>query len=717
MPRPLRRVFDYSLPSDLPRPKVGSRVRVPFGRSEVVAIVAGFSDTSAHRLKPVIDVLDADGFLAPDLIALAEWLSGYYHHPLGEVYATLLPSAARRGAMPAPRWPLSWTATAGDADRLARAPRQREAFERLTSLGVAVPERELRSLGIDRRTLLALADKGLVESRETKPDYRIGRSPISLNPEQQAAVSAIGASIGTHTTHLLDGVTGSGKTEVYMRVIAKVLAHGGQVLVLVPEIGLTPQTLARFRRRFGAAAALHSAETDNARLGTWSQCRSGDHRILIGTRSAVFTPFAKLRLIIVDEEHDTSFKQHEGLRYSARDVACKRAQLLEIPAVLGSATPSLESLANVGRRRYRRNVLQSRAGGASMPRFRVIDIRGQRLRDGLSDTLLRAIRRHLDAGNQVLVFINRRGFAPTCLCSACGWQARCADCDARLTLHQSPPALHCHHCDRRYRYPDTCPDCGTDTLVHLGTGTQRVDAALREHFPGVPLYRIDRDTARGPARFAAQLDAIRQGEAAILVGTQMLAKGHHLPAVTLVAVVDADNGFLSSDFRAPERTAQNIVQVAGRAGRAERPGEVWIQSFDPENPNLKALIEHGYPGFAAMQATERRAARLPPYAAMAMLRAESANPKAAIELLERAADVFQSTDRGAERTEDDHHELELMGPVPAPIARLRNRFRYQYMICARRRGPLHAALSALEAAAPAVPNVRWSIDVDPLDTF
>lgn len=730
VPRPLRRVFDYSLPAHLHRPNVGARVRVPLGRAEVVGIVTGFRETSAHRLKPVINVLDDDGFLVPDLITLADWLSDYYHHPLGEVYATLLPTAARRGAVPEPRWPLSWTAAPGDSARLARAPRQRGAFETLQGLGVGVPEQELRALGIDRRTLVALRDKGLVSAAETKPAYRVEPSPISLNPEQQAAVHAIRASIGKRATHLLDGVTSSGKTEVYMRVIANVLDQGGQVLVLVPEIGLTPQTLARFRRRFGAAAALHSAESDNVRLATWMQCRSGDHRILIGTRSAVFAPFADLRLIIVDEEHDTSFKQQEGLRYSARDVALKRAQLLEIPTVLGSATPSLETLANVTRGRYRRNVLKSRAGGASMPQFRVIDIRGRRLRDGLSDTLLQAIRRHLDAGNQVLVFINRRGFAPTCLCAACGWQARCADCDARLTLHESPRALHCHHCDRRYRYPDTCPDCGADTLVHLGTGTQRVDAALREHFPGIPLYRIDRDTARGPTRFAAQLDAIRQGGAAILVGTQILAKGHHLPAVTLVAVVDADNGFLSSDFRAPERTAQNIVQVAGRAGRAERPGEVWIQSYDPDNPNLVALIEHGYAGFAAIQATERRGARLPPYAAMAMLRAESTNARAAVELLRLASDVIRrASDSHGRQTSGDrpgtpmgtagdaHPEFELMGPVPAPIARLRNRFRYQYMICARRRGPLHAALSALEAAELAVPNVRWSIDVDPLDTF
>ena len=707
---------------------------MPFGRSEVVGIVTGYSETSAHRLKPVTDVLDDDGFLAPDLIVLAQWLSSYYHHPLGEVYATLLPSAARRGAVPEPRWPLSWIATASDDARLARAPRQREAFETLQGLGAAVPERELRALGIDRRTLVALADKGLAKSAETKPAYRAARSPISLNREQQTAVRAIMATIGTRVTHVLDGVTSSGKTEVYMRAIAKVVDNGGQVLVLVPEIGLTPQTLARFRRRFGAAAALHSAESDIARLHTWMHCRSGEHRILIGTRSAVFAPFANLGLIIVDEEHDTSFKQQEGLRYSARDVALKRAQLLEIPAVLGSATPSLETLVNVARGRYRRSVLESRAGGASMPRYRVIDIRGRRLRDGLSDTLLQAIRRHLDVGNQVLVFINRRGFAPTCLCSTCGWQARCVDCDARLTLHESPRALRCHHCDRRYAYPDACPDCGADTLVHLGTGTQRVDAALREQFPGIPLYRIDRDTTRSPTRFAAQLDTIRKGGVAILVGTQILAKGHHLPAVTLVAVVDADNGFLSSDFRAPERTAQNIVQVAGRAGRADRPGEVWIQSYDPGNPNLNALIEHGYAGFAAIQAAERRAARLPPYAAMAMLRAESTDAKGAVQLLRLAGDVIRHAwdsqrrlaSGSRQRSElgtpiqtvgDSHEEFELMGPAPAPLTRLRNRFRYQYMICARRRGPLHAALSALESAELAVPNVRWSIDVDPLDTF
>ena len=733
VPRPLRRVFDYSLPKHLRQPSIGVRVRVPFGRSEVVGIVTGCSETSAHRLKPIIAVLDDEGLLTPDLIALAQWLSGYYHHPLGEVYATLLPSAARRGAAPDPRWPLSWTATAGDTARLARAPRQQEAFEVLRDLRVAVPERELPALGIDQRTLGALADKGLAKSAETKPVYRVERSSISLSPEQRAAVRAIEASIGSRAIHLLDGVTGSGKTEVYMRVIAGIIDNGGQVLVLVPEIGLTPQTLARFRQRFGAAAALHSAEGDSARLSTWMRCGAGDHKILIGTRSAVFTPFANLRLIIVDEEHDTSFKQQDGLRYSARDVACKRAQLLRIPAVLGSATPSLETLANVARGRYRRNALKSRVGGARMPRFRVIDIRGRRLRDGLSDPLLRAMRRHLDAGNQVLVFINRRGFAPTCLCSSCGWQARCADCDARLTLHENPRELRCHHCDRRYAYPDACPDCGAQTLLHLGTGTQRVDAALREQFPGIPLYRIDRDTARSPTRLAAQLDAIRQGGTAILVGTQMLAKGHHLPAVTLVAVVDADSGFLSSDFRAPERTAQNIVQVAGRAGRAERPGEVWIQSYDPANPNLNALIERGYGGFASIQADERRAARLPPYAAMAMLRAESTDAAAALELLRLAINVIREAwDSHRHRasgghpngelgtsieTAEDSHEFELMGPVPAPLARLRNRLRYQFIICARRRRPLHAVLAALEAAELAVPNVRWSIDVDPLDTF
>ena len=709
VPRPLRRVFDYAVPAGEPAPAVGARVRVPFGRTEIVGVVTGVRRESDRPLKTIAEVLDRAAFLPSDLVELAHWLSRYYHHPLGEVFGTMLPAAARRGDAARPRASRCWLPA---VDGLAqRAPRQAEALRLLRSVGGPVPDAEIRSLGIDRRALGALVRKGLVAEVEARPEYRVVASPFELNDEQRRAVDAVADAGEDADTVVLEGVTGSGKTEVYMRAIAEVLARGGQALVLVPEIGLTPQALARFRARFGAAAALHSAAPDAERFDTWMRCASGHHRVLVGTRSAVFTPFADLRLIVVDEEHDASFKQQEGLRYSARDVAVKRGRILGVPVVLGSATPALQTVTNVARGRYRHAVLSRRAGAATLPEYRVLDVRGRRLRDGLSDRLVDVLRRHLKAGNQALVFVNRRGFAPTCLCATCGWQARCTACDARLTIHETPRGLRCHHCGRRHRLPDACPDCASATLIGLGTGTQRVESALGACFPDVPLYRFDRDTTRGPARLDAQFDLLRGGGPAILVGTQMLAKGHHLPAVTVVAVVDADSGFLSADFRAPERTAQLIVQVAGRAGRAERAGEVWIQTYDPGNPNLGALVEEGYRGFAATELGRRREAGLPPFAAMAVLRAESVDGAACEALLKRARGVLRDALAATAGP------WEVLGPAPAPMARRSGRLRFQCLVLADRRPALHAALTRLEEAEIQASKVRWSIDVDPYDTF
>ena len=709
VPRPVRRVFDYAVPAGEPVPPVGARVRVPFGRTEVVGVVAGARPDSKRRLKNILEVIDPSGFLPADLVELAVWLSRYYHHPLGEVFGTMLPAAARRGEAARPRPDRAWLAEADGA--VHRAPRQAEALLALRSFAGPVPDTEIRHLGIDRRALAALVRKGLVAEVEERPEYRVRPSPFDLNDEQRRAVETIVGATADAGTVVLEGVTGSGKTEVYMRAMAEVVAGGGQVLVLVPEIGLTPQTLARFRERFGNAAALHSAAPDAVRLDTWLRCANGQHKVLVGTRSAVFAPFADLRLIVVDEEHDASFKQQEGLRYSARDVAVKRGRILGVPVVLGSATPALQTLDNAGRGRYRSVLLTRRAGQATLPEYRVLDVRGQRLRDGLSDRLVGVLDRHLRAGNQALVFVNRRGFAPTCLCTGCGWQARCDWCDARLTVHETPPGLRCHHCGRRYRLPDTCPACAAPSLIGLGTGTQRVESALGARFPDVPLYRFDRDTTRGPARFDAQFQLLRGGGPAILVGTQMLAKGHHLPAVTVVAVIDADNGFLSADFRAPERTAQLIVQVAGRAGRAERAGEVWIQTYDPGSPNLRALVEQGYRGFAETEIAHRREAGLPPFAAMAVLRAESAREGACEAVLERAGRVLRDALR------DDAGQWDVLGPAPAPMARRSGRLRFQCLVLASRRPALHTALARLEQAEIQASNVRWSIDVDPYDTF
>lgn len=706
VPRPLRQTFDYAVPAHLAVPAAGTRVRVPLRAASVVGVVCGHGVATEQPLKPIDEVLDAAPLLPADLVDLARWLARYYHHPLGEVFATILPAKARRGAATGLVDEMVWRWTGSDdVDALARAPRQRAAFERLRESG-SIYEFELAALGLDRRHMAALAAKGFAHSAPLRPSYHAPAAWANrLTAEQAAAVHRATDALGTPTTHLLDGVTGSGKTEVYLRVIAEAISRGGQALVLVPEIALTPQTTARFKACFGAAATLHSGNTDAQRFDVWQKCAQGIHKVLIGTRSAVFAPFRDLAVIVVDEEHDGSFKQGDGLRYSARDVAVKRGQMLSVPVLLGSATPSLESLENVRRRRYSRSRLPRRAGGASMPAMRVVDVRGERLHSGFSEPLHGAIGRHLDAGGQVLVFVNRRGFAPVLLCTTCAWTATCEHCDARLTLHRRPHRLRCHQCGFSRLPPPACPECGRVDFVHVGTGTQRAEAALVERYPGIPCYRIDRDTTRSVRRLEADLAAIREGRPAILVGTQMLAKGHHLPAVTLVAVLNADAGFLSADFRAPERTAQLIVQVAGRAGRAERPGEVWIQTLDPDNAHLAALARSGYAGFAVAEGRARAEAHMPPFAAMALIRAESKVEAQARDLLGKAADALHGDD------------VEVLGPAPAPVARRADYHRYQVMALAPRRVHLHRALDRLEAAAPKAPGVRWSIDLDPLDTF
>ena len=706
LPRPLRRTFDYALADADTVPSPGARVRVPFGRSLVVGMVLDINDSSPHELKTIERIIDDDPLLPPDLVDLARWLASYYHHPIGDVLKTMMPVRARQGAKAEPVEDVVWQVSAdpSNADALlARAPAQRAAFDRLRELGRAA-DAELGSLGINRQPLAALLAKCLVERTVTTPTYAVRDSAIEPTPEQTAAVGTIAGTLGSAATHLLEGVTGSGKTEVYLRVIEEVLESGRQALVLVPEIALTPQTTARFQERFGATATLHSGMTDPQRFDTWQKCRNGADKVLIGTRSAVLAPFADLGVIVVDEEHDGSFKQQEGMRYSARDVAVKRGQMLSIPVVLGSATPSMESFENVRRGRYRHLRLTRRVAGRTMPRFQIADIRGERLHGGISTPLHRTIGAHLAAGNQVLAFINRRGYAPVLLCSDCGWQAECDHCDVKLTYHRLPRQLRCHHCDRRRPIPRGCPSCGANDLVLVGTGTQRTEETLRTRHPGIPLYRIDRDTTRSTRRLEADLAAIAEGKPAILVGTQMLAKGHHLPNVTLVAVLDADGGFLSPDFRAPERTAQLIVQVAGRAGRGDRPGEVWIQTYDPENANLGALIESGYPGFVESERRRRENALMPPFVSLAIVRAESPSADAALNLLRRAADALAA------------EGLELLGPAPAPIARRADRYRSQLLLLARRRRDLHRALDVLEQADIQARGVRWSIDVDPLDT-
>jgi primosomal protein N' (replication factor Y) len=560
--------------------------------------------------------------------------------------------------------------------------------------------------------LKTLARRGWLESverPEAAPAAGEGRPGPALTADQSRAVEAIGGALGGFSAWLLHGVTGSGKTEVYLRLIARVLDSGRGALVLVPEIALTPQLVARFRERLPVpVVALHSSLADGARAAAWRAAAAGRAPVVIGTRSAIFTPMPAPGLIVVDEEHDASYKQQEGFRYSARDLAVARAQRAGVPVVLGSATPSLESLANVAGGRYTKLSLPERTGRAGKPRVAVIDLRVHAARDGLSPPAVAAIERHLAADGQVLVFLNRRGYAPTMFCPGCGWIAPCSACDARLTVHLRRARLLCHHCGADEDMPFACPRCGSE-LAPVGEGTERVETTLRQIFPAATLVRIDRDVIRRRGDMEEALASVADGRARILLGTQMLTKGHDFPDVTLVVVLAADQGLFGADFRASERLAQQVVQVAGRAGRGDRAGEVLIQTSHPEHPLLQCLIKEGYEGFAAGALDERRAAGWPPYSHLALMRAD-APARADVHAFLQAALAAAPARRGP--------GLRLFGPAPASMEKRAGRHRAQLLVESPGRTSLQKFLAAwlpavVELRAPRA--LRWSVDVDPIE--
>ncbi len=720
VPAPLYRVFDYLPPAgvDPGALAAGVRVRVPFGPRRLVGVlteVAASSAVAPAALRRAEAVLDNAPPCGRPIYDLCRWAATYYHHPLGEVFAAALPKSLRQGAAAERRQPRWWRATAAgreaDPAALRRAPKQARILATLSASPRGLAENVLHEHHAPLRPAIeALLSRGFVERCEpasVSPEKPPEAGP-QPNPEQAAALAAI-ARTGFEPV-LLDGITGSGKTEVYLRLIADILAAGKQALVLVPEIGLTPQLIARFRRRVAApVVVLHSALSDRERLDAWLAARDGDAGVVIGTRSAVFTPLARPGIFIVDEEHDLSFKQQDGFRYSARDLAVRRAANAHVPVVLGSATPSLESLGNARAGRYRHLHLRRRAAEASMPHIQVLDVRGRPMHQGLSAPLLGHMQRHLDGGGQVLLFLNRRGFAPTLMCHHCGWVAECRRCDSHVTLHRRAARLRCHHCGGEQRVPDRCPACEAPDLLALGEGTQRIEQVVREHFPEVGIARIDRDSTTRKGSFESLLAAVESGDTRILIGTQMLAKGHHFPGITLVGMVNVDQGLFSTDFRATERMAQIVVQVAGRAGRAEQPGEVFIQTHHPEHPLLVRLIRDGYAGFAEAALAEREMAGLPPFSFLALLRAESTRADEPLRFLHEAA-------AAAARLRGEG--LEMWGPVPAPMERRAGRVRAQLLIQAKTRAPLHALLRPLARSLrelPAAQRVRWSIDVDPQD--
>ncbi|WXL25320.1 primosomal protein N' [Ectopseudomonas mendocina] len=730
LPSPLRRLFDYLAPANVPRSALqpGARLRVPFGRREVIGIlveVAHQSDVPPEKLKPALELLDPKSPIPEPLFKLCLWTAQYYQHSLGDTLSWALPVLLRQGEPAEARQERFWSVVPGakaDDPRLSRAPRQRDALKTLAQHPHGVAHQLLSKLQLSKDSLDLLREKGLVqvEVRRLAAHERHGpwlaQPELPLNAEQRAATDAIRSGFGDFKTFLLAGVTGSGKTEVYLQLIRETLEAGKQALVLIPEINLGPQTLARFEQRFNARIALlHSAVNDRERLDAWLAARDGEADIIIGTRSALFTPMQRPGLIIIDEEHDASYKQQEGLRYHARDLAVVRAHQENIPIVLGSATPSLESLHNAHSGRYALLRLQQRAGGAKAPRYIRLDVKSLPLDSGISGPLQQAIRQTLDAGQQVLVFLNRRGFAPTLLCHDCGWFSECPRCDARMTVHQRSRELRCHHCGHVERQPSNCPTCGKVDLRPVGAGTERAEERLEILFPDVPVLRVDRDSTSRKDAMNNLFKTVQRGEPCILVGTQMLAKGHHFPRVTLVAILDADGGLFSADFRASERMAQLIVQVAGRAGRAEEPGKVVIQSHLADHPLLVQLTEQGYFAFAEQALSERRAAGLPPFCHLALLRAEAHKPGQAEDFLDQACSEAEYL-----LGELNLSGIELLGPVPAPMERRAGRFRAQLLLQGNARAGLHRLLHYWMPVLEQMPSgraVRWSLDVDPIDLF
>ncbi|MBD83919.1 MAG: primosomal protein N' [Acidiferrobacteraceae bacterium] len=724
LPVRLRRLFDYRVDHLAKVPDTGARVLVSLQKRKVVGVVCASSETSAlplSKLKAVSRVLDDKPLLPKELFRLLLWVAAYYHHPIGDVLQTALPVRLRRDSPAEPKPVVLWRISDAGRERLdtipARYAAQRQVLELLVSAeGAALPSKSLSSTLPNVATVLArLEMQGFVEKVvvDTPGLPREREAPPTLNQAQQAASVSLEEAAGTYAPFLLDGITGSGKTEVYLDCACRTIARGRQALVLVPEIALTPQLIARFEGRLGSAlAVLHSGLTDTERHRAWWRAREGSAAVVLGTRSAVFAPLARPGVIIVDEEHDLSYKQREGFRYQARDIAVKRAQLADIPVVLGSATPSLESMANAANGRYRHLKLESRAGSAKLPKVEILDLNRLALNDGLSAPVVNALKECLLRGEQSLVFVNRRGFAPVIVCTDCGWQALCPRCDARQTLHRVSGRAICHHCGRQAPAPSTCPQCQKETLFPAGEGTQRVEEALVRIFPEAAVMRIDSDALGVPDEMARALQAVRDHKVDILVGTQMLSKGHDFAGVTLVCVLAADQGLYSLDFRGSERLFQQLSQVSGRAGRRETRGAVLVQTAHPEDPAFARLREHNFAGFAKEALVERQTAGYPPYVRFALMRAESTQSGAAIRFLQSAALAGENL---ASRS-----AVEIMTPVPSPMERRAGRFRAQLLVRSKDERRFHRFLEdwvqGIEASRAAA-RVRWSLDVDPQEMY
>jgi primosomal protein N' (replication factor Y) len=728
---PLRQLFDYQW--NAPQaPQPGALVWVPFGNRRLPGVVVELRDNSPQALKP-ISSCDLELQLQQPLLQLLRWCWRYYHHPPGEVIAAALPTCIRQAkALPAETDQLYALSAAG-SNINSTALRNKPAQQALWMLLQQAPQsREQldQQLPNWRRSWRLLCAADLVERRSSPaPPIASGlgfaqAQEWQANAEQQQALAVLcGAQAAAgYQCVLLDGVTGSGKTLLYIETIKRLLQQGGQALLLVPEIGLVQQLREQLQQFLGCEVAVyHSGLTDVQRARCWLQVKTGRQRIVIGTRSSVFLPFSDLRVLLVDEEHDHAYKQFEGFPYHARDVAIKRAYELNIPIVLGSATPSLESLHNVSQRRFRQVQLKNRYGSGTQPHWQLLDQR-EHIRDPGAGTLLHpraaaAIHSALAADQQVLVFLNRRGYAPLLQCPACGWSADCPRCavDERhlhMNWHRSQRRLICHHCSHEQPQPRICPACGEPDIAAIGAGTEKLEDQLQQTFAEYPVHRIDSDNM---SRRDAMLDLREQvlnGQPCILAGTQMISKGHHFPGISLVLVLDADQALFSADFRATERLAQQLIQVGGRCGRGSSEGRILVQTHQPEHALLGELTQRGYHAVAASLLEERRLMQLPPWTYQAVLKVESARRDQIKGFLAEAAGL------AASMPQVQQHQVQIMGPIPAMLERKAGRFRYQLWLQSARRDVLQAFMQDWIAQVDVLKSgrqLRWRPDVDPLE--
>lgn len=711
---PLMQLFDYRLPAGQTAPVPGTLVEVPFGRTRQVGVVVACVDDSAiahDKLRPLTRVLDDRPPVDPAILTLARFCTDYYHHPLGTILAAALPPRLRAGTPFKADTPWLHLTPAGQAAVPgARAHGQRALLDALKAGPLA---REALRAQKQMRHATALVTAGWAVWSRTPPAATPPppASGPALTPDQASALDALHPALGRFGVHLVHGITGSGKSELYLRLIETVLAAGRQTLVLIPEIALTPQLEGHFRTRFPGRriVALHSGLAEKERAENWLAAPDSD--VLLGTRLSVFAPLPRLGLIAVDEEHDGSFKQQDGLRYSARDVAIARAKQAGVPVVLGSATPSLESYSQALNGRYQLHTLARRAHpDARLPDIELADLRHLPQDNGLTRPAVEALQATLARGEQSLIFLNRRGYAPALYCPSCAWVSPCPHCSARLVLHRAKPhsarghRLRCHHCGFDTAIPPACPSCGNPDLKALGQGTQRLEETLGTLFPQARIRRIDRDTMQ-PRAWAELGEAVRAREIDCLVGTQMLAKGHDFPDMTLALILDTDGALYSPDFRATERLFAQLMQVAGRAGRADKPGRVLIQTAFPDHPLFRYLQRHDYPGHARELLAERKQLDLPPFTRQALLRAEAPGMDAALAFLRRAAALLPA-----------HPDLAVFAPTPAPMARVANLERAQLLIQSAQRQVLQETLRAWRTLIDDIrPRVaRWSLDIDPL---